>query len=254
MERDGSSATSEVCVLNSPPMISGLILRLTAPSSFFTKLSFRKVYKIQSSMLNLKALFARTRPFLSTNARNFTPMPEKSSESRYSAISSDDDSQTSEHDDLLPQYSSKSSRRSGISPRSKLLITAGSLFVLASYSALCVGLTTLYWKGERVHGANVVDTPLRKHMIYEPTNMHIGESTADYTLMAHASDEVDQAWADLLQDFFTEVPYSYVEKVGRLDTSVKTENGFVATYTFMHQLHCLVSKPPSLQGPRNGRS
>ncbi|KAF2731067.1 hypothetical protein EJ04DRAFT_536861 [Polyplosphaeria fusca] len=70
--------------------------------------------------------------------------------------------------------------------------------------------------------------------------MHVGESTKDYTLMAHASDEVDAAWEDLLSDFFTEVPYSYVASVGRLDTSIPSTNGgFIATYTFMHQLHCL---------------
>lgn len=78
-------------------------------------------------------------------------------------------------------------------------------------------------------------------MHYEPTHLQIGEEAKDYELMGHPSDRLDAAWENLMKDFFTEVPYSYVESVGRLDEGIRTESGnFLATYSFMHQLHCLV--------------
>lgn len=71
--------------------------------------------------------------------------------------------------------------------------------------------------------------------------MIIGHEAKDYELMGYPSEELDTAWADLMQDFYTEVPYSYVENVRRLDEGIPSEGGgFLAIYSFMHQLHCLV--------------
>ena len=71
--------------------------------------------------------------------------------------------------------------------------------------------------------------------------MIIGHESNDYELMGHPSDKLDAAWEDLMKDFYTEVPYSYVEKVDRLDEAIPSEGGgFLAIYSFMHQLHCLV--------------
>ncbi|PVH95181.1 hypothetical protein DM02DRAFT_691275 [Periconia macrospinosa] len=68
----------------------------------------------------------------------------------------------------------------------------------------------------------------------------MGEEAKDYELMGFPSAELDTAWENLMGDFFTEVPYSYVAKVGRLDEGIPTASGgFLATYSFMHQLHCL---------------
>ncbi|KAF1850421.1 uncharacterized protein K460DRAFT_269876 [Cucurbitaria berberidis CBS 394.84] len=68
----------------------------------------------------------------------------------------------------------------------------------------------------------------------------MGEESKDYELMGKPSDELDSAWENLMQDFFTEVPYSYVAKVGRLQEGIPAEGGgFLATYSFMHQIHCL---------------
>ncbi|KAJ4287574.1 hypothetical protein N0V90_012277 [Kalmusia sp. IMI 367209] len=61
--------------------------------------------------------------------------------------------------------------------------------------------------------------------------MDIGHSSEDYELMGHPSDKLDAAWADLMQDFYTEVPYSYVESVGRLDEAIPSEEMFA--------VHCL---------------
>jgi hypothetical protein len=78
-------------------------------------------------------------------------------------------------------------------------------------------------------------------MHFEPTDMMIGEESKDYKLVGQASDELDAAWSELMADFFTDVPYSYVESVGRLDEGIPTKSGgFLGTYSFMHQLHCVV--------------
>ena len=83
--------------------------------------------------------------------------------------------------------------------------------------------------------------PLRSFVRYEPTHLMVGEESKDYELMGKPSDELDAAWKHLMQDFFTEVPYSYVAKVDRLDEGIPTKDGgFLATYSFMHNLHCLV--------------
>lgn len=38
-------------------------------------------------------------------------------------------------------------------------------------------------------------------------------------------------------DFYAEVPYEYMEKLGRLDEGIQLENGnFVATYSVIHIL------------------
>ncbi|PVH95183.1 hypothetical protein DM02DRAFT_691290 [Periconia macrospinosa] len=66
------------------------------------------------------------------------------------------------------------------------------------------------------------------------------ESSKDYTLVGHPSDELDARWSNLMQYFFTEVPYEYMAKLGRLDEGLQLPNGnYVANYAFMHQLHCL---------------
>jgi len=74
--------------------------------------------------------------------------------------------------------------------------------------------------------------------------LHMGEESKDYELVGHPSDKLDATWAELMQDFFTEAPYEYVAKVGRLDEGIPTASGnFLATYSFMHQLHCIVGLP-----------
>lgn len=45
-------------------------------------------------------------------------------------------------------------------------------------------------------------------------------------------------------DYYTEVPYEFMARLGRLDEGIVLENGnYIATYSVMHQLHCLVSTP-----------
>lgn len=124
--------------------------------------------------------------------------------------------------------------------KARLFYGLGFVLLAVIYSVVLVTATSWWWRRERLHGAAVVDTPLRSFMNYEPTKMIIGHEAKDYELMGYPSEELDTAWADLMQDFYTEVPYSYVENVRRLDEGIPSEGGgFLAIYSFMHQLHCL---------------
>jgi len=185
---------------------------------------------------------------------------EKPKYSQYRPLSEDDLSKFSEQDGLIYEDRPSKLKQRSSSLMSPTLLLVGGLVVTVVYSFVLVALTSAWWKKQRLHGAAVVDSkplltayfiewyksdsgiaPLREFMHYEPTHLFVGEESTDYPLMGHPSEELDAAWADLMQDFYTEVPHSYIESVGRLDEAIPTENGgFLAIYSFMHQLHCLV--------------
>ncbi|KAJ0120582.1 uncharacterized protein J7T55_015311 [Diaporthe amygdali] len=76
-------------------------------------------------------------------------------------------------------------------------------------------------------------------MRYEPTFFQRGWK-ANYTLMGTPSNELDDAWDDILQHYYSEVPHQFMEALGRLDEGIRLDNGnYIATYGVMHQIHCL---------------
>lgn len=86
-------------------------------------------------------------------------------------------------------------------PRSLRHILGSNTF-LAIYSIVLISLTlvfsSMWWSRVRLHGATVVESPLRPAILYEPVFFERGWS-ANYTLMGPPSPELDAAWDDILQ-------------------------------------------------------
>lgn len=85
--------------------------------------------------------------------------------------------------------------RGGKSTRTLAIIFICYSLILVSATA---AVSSLAWRKQMLHGAGVVDTPLRSAMRYEPTFFQRGWK-ANYTLMGTPSTELDDAWDDILQ-------------------------------------------------------
>ncbi|KAI0466748.1 hypothetical protein F4859DRAFT_290099 [Xylaria cf. heliscus] len=148
-----------------------------------------------------------------------------------------DDQSTTESDDLL--YEGFKSSRTQKSRWSRWLIVGG-VVVFVAYSAVLLAIPYLWFKKERLHGANVIDTPIRKHIKYEPTYFGHSATSKDYKLVGMPSDELDANWSSLMQYFYAEVPKEYIQSLDREKDSIRLPNGnYLANYAFIHQLHCL---------------
>ncbi|KAF1934898.1 hypothetical protein EJ02DRAFT_439586 [Clathrospora elynae] len=150
----------------------------------------------------------------------------------------------SESEDLLFEGRFSRVQQRGSHLKRRLLFAFAGFVFLAAYTAVTVSITSMYWKKERLHGASVIDSPLRPYIRYEPTTFASTESSSSHdhstTLVGHPSDEGDARWSKLMEYFFTSVPYEYMAKLERLDQGVQLPNGdYVANYAFMHQLHCV---------------
>jgi len=109
-----------------------------------------------------------------------------------------------------------------------------------AYSILLRSLTSMWWRKERIHGANVIDTPIRKYIEYEPKIFKMTETSKDYQLVGQPSDELDARWSNLMQYFYAQVPASYMKKLGREKEGIQLENGnYLGNFAWVHQLHCI---------------
>ncbi|KAK5628937.1 hypothetical protein RRF57_004652 [Xylaria bambusicola] len=179
---------------------------------------------------------------------------QKESKSAYSPIP--DDQSATESDDLL--YEGLKSQHAKKSRWSRWAIL-GSVVVFVVYSIALVTIPYMWFKKERIHGANVIDSkdkrisitkctrvtdyllaPIRKHIKYEPTYFGHTETSKDYSLVGKPSDQLDKNWSSLMQYFYAEVPKEYIQSLGRERDSIRLPNGnYLANYAFIHQLHCL---------------
>ncbi|KAI1270552.1 hypothetical protein F5Y18DRAFT_422047 [Xylariaceae sp. FL1019] len=155
----------------------------------------------------------------------------------YSPIS--DDSSATETDDLLYEgYDSSSSRSK--TPRVSRWLIVGGVIAFVAYSAVLVSLPYMWFQKQRIHGANVIDTPIRDYIKYEPTFFGHSETSKDYHLVGKPSDELDAAWSSIMQYFYAEVPKEYIQSLDRERDSIRLPNGnYLANYAFIHELHCL---------------
>ncbi|KAI1325140.1 hypothetical protein F5Y16DRAFT_378939 [Xylariaceae sp. FL0255] len=164
-------------------------------------------------------------------------MPQNEKRPSYLPIA--DDSSAAESDSFLhDSYETHYARRT--TSRWPRWLIAGGVVAFVAYSAALVYLPYTWFKKERLHGANVIDTPIRKHIKYEPTFFGHTETSKDYNLVGMPSDELDAAWSSIMQYFYAEVPKEYIQSLGRERDSIRLPNGnYLANYAFIHQLHCL---------------
>lgn len=82
---------------------------------------------------------------------------DKKDEPVYSPVP--DDRSSSSSDSLLYNGDEPKlgSARSRTSIKKKALIGVGGFLVLLAYSSLLITVTSMWWKKERLHGANVID-------------------------------------------------------------------------------------------------
>lgn len=122
---------------------------------------------------------------------------EKQTEAAYSPLSEDGSTSNAGLEDFSPRWYSKDSL--SVRP-ARPWIPYGAAALL--YSFLLVTATLMLsahrWQKLVLHGAAVVDTPLRPAMQYEATKFQRGWK-ANYTLMGQPSPELDAAWEDILQ-------------------------------------------------------
>lgn len=81
-------------------------------------------------------------------------MSEKETESSYSLLRSD--RSTTSDDDLYDGHLSGIARPK-VSSRSRVAYSIGGLAMFLVYSALLITFTSMWWKKDRLHGANVID-------------------------------------------------------------------------------------------------
>jgi hypothetical protein len=179
---------------------------------------------------------------------------EKNNEASYSPLGSEGSATSS--DDLLYDGHLAGLRKSKLSRRTKTAYILGGLALLLAYSGLLVTTTSMWWKRERLHGANVVDSkltnpthlttfylltpisaPIRKYIEYVPKVFHMTETSKDYPLVGQPSDELDARWSHLMQYFYARVPASYMKKLGREKTGIRLEDGdYLANFAWVHQV------------------
>ncbi|KAI1742668.1 hypothetical protein F4680DRAFT_445705 [Xylaria scruposa] len=153
----------------------------------------------------------------------------------YSPIS--DDQSATESDDLLYEGFQPLQTRK---PRLSRSLVLGCAVLFVTYSAILLTIPYLWLRNERLHGANVIDTPIRKHIKYEPTYFGHTETSKDYKLVGKPSDELDANWSSIMQYFYAEIPKEYIQSLDRERDSIRLPNGnYLANYAFIHQLHCL---------------
>jgi len=80
---------------------------------------------------------------------------EKDTESSYSLLPSDRSATSS--DDLLYDGHLPGLAKRKFSRRSKLIYAVGGLALILAYSTFLVTATSMWWKKDRLHGANVID-------------------------------------------------------------------------------------------------
>ncbi len=83
---------------------------------------------------------------------------EKNDEPRYSPIP-DDRSATSSDDLIYDGLHPSRSRRERL-PKVSIFTAIGAVVALVAYSTVVVTLTSMWWRDERLHGANVIDCRL----------------------------------------------------------------------------------------------
>lgn len=84
---------------------------------------------------------------------------EKETGPGYVPIEDDDFSASGrESDELLSDGYPTARPRKSASIKKKIFIAVGSLVALTAYSILLTTVVSLWWKKERVHGANVIDS------------------------------------------------------------------------------------------------
>ncbi|KAJ4291991.1 hypothetical protein N0V90_009890 [Kalmusia sp. IMI 367209] len=170
---------------------------------------------------------------------------EKDTTPAYSPIEDDQSSDSARESDELIHNGYPSGRsRNKTSRKRQALVAIGGLVVFVAYSLLLTTATSIWWKKQRIHGANVIDTrssaPIREYVEYQPTFFKHTETSKDYNLVGKPSDQLDKNWSNLMQYFYAEIPKEYMEKLGRTKEGIRLPNGnYLANYAFIHQLHCL---------------
>jgi hypothetical protein len=179
---------------------------------------------------------------------------EKTEEASYSPLGSERSASSS--DDLLYDGHFSGLGKPKASRRTRVAYFLGALALFLAYSGLLVTTTSMWWKRERIHGANVIDSkldqcaaltvwqmltaspaPIRKYIEYEPKIFHMTETSKDYPLVGQPSDELDARWSNLMQYFYAQIPASYMKKLGREKTGIKLENGnYLANFAWVHQV------------------
>ncbi|SMR62120.1 unnamed protein product [Zymoseptoria tritici ST99CH_1E4] len=121
-----------------------------------------------------------------------------------------------------------------------LVIGLAVCSVIALYTWIVLYAASIWWAEKMLHGADVVDTPLRPWMRYQSKAFEHKHWAKDYPLAGYPSDELDARWIELQKTFYTEVPVEYMEKIGKTDEGVQLPNGnYAASYSVMHLLHCV---------------
>jgi hypothetical protein len=183
--------------------------------------------------------------------------PEKNATPAYSPIQDDQSSDSARESDELLHGGYPTLRPQRTSRKRQALIVAASVVALLVYSIVLTTATSMWWKRDRIHGANVsflyislsltqdvdhnIVAPIRKYVEYEPTYFKMTETSKDYGLVGQPSEELDKKWSNIMQYFYAEIPKEYMEKLGRTQEGIRLPNGnYLANYAFIHQLHCLV--------------
>ncbi|KAK8014235.1 hypothetical protein PG990_007531 [Apiospora arundinis] len=164
---------------------------------------------------------------------------EKDSSGGYSPVEDEQYSTSArESDELMNEgFSRPKSKRSR---RKRICIAVGGFVTSIVYSLILVAATSMYWKKESLHGPNVIDTPIRDYIQYEPTFFKHVNSSLDHGLTGTPNDKLDKNWSGIMQYFYSEVSHEYMEKLGRTKQGIQLPNGnYLANYAFIHQLHCL---------------
>ncbi|EME80349.1 uncharacterized protein MYCFIDRAFT_212040 [Pseudocercospora fijiensis CIRAD86] len=157
----------------------------------------------------------------------------------YASIPAYRDASLSDLDSDLDEVQYKKPQRSR-KCRNLVAVWLAVVCLLSLYTLLVAYVTSNWWRRERIHGAGVVETPLRPWIKYKPEIFPQRHWSNEYPLVGQPSDERDARWRHIMSNFYTEVPYSYMEKMGRLDEGIQLENGnFLATYSVIHLLHCV---------------
>ncbi|KAF7193029.1 hypothetical protein HII31_05590 [Pseudocercospora fuligena] len=164
---------------------------------------------------------------------------QKNDDQAYESVPAYRDASLSDADSVLDELPYTKQNR----PRrwhNLIAVWLAAFCVLSVYTLLVTYVTSNWWRRERIHGAGVVETPLRPWIKYQSEIFPQRHWSNEYPLVGHPSDELDARWSEIMSNFYTEVPYKYMERMGRLDEGIQLENGnFVATYSVIHILHCV---------------
>jgi hypothetical protein len=90
--------------------------------------------------------------------------PEKNATPAYSPIQDDQSSDSARESDELLHGGYPTLRPQRTSRKRQALIVAASVVALLVYSIVLTTATSMWWKRDRIHGANVIDSKLPIHL------------------------------------------------------------------------------------------